>query len=176
MCETNRYDDCIESWKVNLAKARLKELRFAPEEWPDLLQDLIIVMAGFEYRPNGPDAAKQTTALYRIITNRLTSVLRSQQREAGRMERYLRRIALGLSNAHEHPLFLDEGPDLDLQMDVGDLIAQLPPAEQAVCQRLMEGDSITSIASHMNISWRAMDRLLSNIRAKFAGRGLTLWQ
>ena len=59
----SKYDGAFETWKARLALARIKAMRFPRSEWPDLMQELAILIIQFEYDPDRNSGAKEETAL-----------------------------------------------------------------------------------------------------------------
>lgn len=162
---TNCYDGALEKWKVDLALERLQAYRVPRDEWPDVLQRLVVEMLQFRFDPQR--GAGETTALTRLINYQITSLIRSRQRERDRLERYWhwtnqkQRMA-----CHE---------TFGLRADVQDALAQLSERERIVAAHLMQGESRRQIAERLGCSWRAVDRVVRRIRERFEALGLRGW-
>lgn len=171
---THDYADCIADWKINLAQARMQAFRIPRHDWPDVLQQLVLAMLKFRYRPEKANGARESTALYLLLNRRLTSILRTETRYRDRLVRH--RDALGLTpeNADGHPLFLYEDHS-DLRMDVRAAIAGLSPRHQAVCASLAQGHTAGQIAAAMGCSVYAVRRLIAGLRVHFKQLGLNQW-
>lgn len=161
MNQTPNYDGCIEKWKLNLAMSRIRALGFPKDQWPDLLQRLVPAISQFQFDPR--NGAKESTALYVLITNQLTTVRRSQVREEQRLARHR-------ANNVIRPIAYEDR--IDLRLDVRLTIATLPDLEQSVCVGLMEGGTINQIASELGCTWHTVGRIIGHIRDRFADIGL----
>ncbi|MEP0846186.1 MAG: helix-turn-helix domain-containing protein [Phycisphaerae bacterium] len=162
---TNRYDGALEKWKVDLALERMKAFRVPRDEWPDMLQRLVVEMLQFRFDPRR--GAEETTALTRLINYQITSVIRSRQRERDRLERYWHR-----TNQKQRMVYHET---FGLRADVQDSLAQLSERERLVAARLMQGESRQQIAQHLNCCWRTVDRIIRRIRERFEQLGLDGW-
>jgi len=163
--QTNQYDGCLEQWKVNLALARIRAFRVPRDEWPDALQRLVLAMLRFRFDPQR--GAKESTALCRLINNRLTSMLRSWHRERDRLARHHAEA--------EHGGHLVYEDNVALRFDVRLAVAQLPALERIVCAYLMRGDSVRQIAARLGKSWPTVQRIVGHVRRRFEAIGLNAW-
>ena len=170
----NHYEGCVEPWKIRLITARLKAFRIPQDSWPDVTQNLVTALAGFHYSPAHVGGARESTAVYQIITHQLTSWVRSRQREQERMERHRQRLGLRPENAEQHPLFLTEDHG-DMELDVREAVAALPARERQVCDLLMEGASVREIAHGIGLSWHTVADSIQRIRAQFSEMELNGW-
>lgn len=162
---TNRYDGCLEKWKVDLALERMRAYRVPRDEWPDLLQRLVVEMLQFRFDPQR--GVQESTALTRLINYQITSIIRSRQRERDRVERYWTR-----TNQQQRLVYEET---FGLQVDVRDALTQLSERERVVAARLMQGESRRQIAEHLGCSWRAVDRVICRIHERFESLGLEGW-
>ena len=55
----NDYGDLIEKWKIDLIEMRARSLGFTRDEIPDLQQDIVLHLLGFEY--DETQGANETT-------------------------------------------------------------------------------------------------------------------
>lgn len=170
----NRYEGCVEQWKINLISARLKAFRIPQDHWPDLTQNLAVSLMRFQYSPEHVRGASESTAVYQIITHHLTSWVRSTKRERRRMERHRQRLGLRPENAAHHALFVTDDRG-DMELDVRDTISALLPQERRVCELLMTGVSVRVIAKKLDLSWHGVAAIIKRIRAKFLKMELDAW-
>lgn len=164
MNPTLTYDGCIEQWKINLALSRIRAFDFPKDQWPDLLQRLVLAMSQFQFDPN--NGAKESTALYTLINHQLNSVRRAQMREEQRLARH-RACTVIRSIAQEDRI--------DLRLDVRLAVAALPALQRSVCIGLLQGDTVNQIAANLGCTWHAVRRVVARIRARFAALGLDAW-
>lgn len=169
----NRYNGCIEDWKIRLALSRMKAMGLPPNLWPDALQQLAVAITQFRFDPERASGAKESTALCALINHRLTTMLRVEQRERERVARY--RESLGLTGRRNGEQLIAQDDASELRLDVQMAVAALPTTERDVCARLMRGHTIRRIAADLGCSWRAARRVVEHIRARFEHVGLDGW-
>jgi DNA-directed RNA polymerase specialized sigma24 family protein len=170
----NRYDGVIEEWKVNLAVARIRAFGFPHDQWPDLLQRLVLAMRRFEFDPEKANGAKESTILCKLIHRCLISRRISQQRRHTRLNRYRATLGVTPANANRHPRFVER--DLTpLQVDVRLALAGLQPEQRRVCDAILQGNSARQIARDLGCPPHAVRRVIADIRRHFEGIGLDGW-
>jgi len=171
----NRYDGYVQQWKVNLAISRIKAFDFPPDQWPDLLQDLMQIVADFHFKPERANGLTESQILYGSINNRLRSVLRAKLRDQLRTQRYHKHLGLDSEKPQtDHPHFTTEDHhEIKLEMQMA--IATLPPREQQVCQKLMNGLSVHEIAKEMDLCWHTIEVSILKIREQFSKLELDAW-
>ena len=172
--KVNRYEGCVEQWKINLALSRIKAFRFPKDQQQDVLQQLVMSIVEFRFCPEQSNGASESTALYRIITNRLTSIRRSEQREQSRVDRHRELLGVSAENAETHAAFVVKDQS-DMQLDIQQSLAALSEQERAICQRLMAGDKVSVIARDLNMDWHAVERSIDQIRKHFSEMELDAW-
>jgi len=171
----NRYDGYVSQWKVNLALSRIKAFSFPPDQWPDLLQDLMLAVADFNFQPELSNGLTESQILYGLINNRLRSVHRAQQRDQQQMQRYYKHLGLNPENPQEdHPRFTTEDHP-EIKLDIQAAIATLPPREQQVCQKLMNGLSAREIAKELGVGRASIETSIQRIRKAFTDLELQAW-
>jgi len=158
----NDYGDLIEKWKINLIVMRARRLGFTPDEIPDLQQDIVLQLLGFEY--DETQGANETTAFKRVIDRKLINALRNRNRD-------IRRI-----NCDAVPLdHVDDrtrpGPGpierCELRLDLADAMTELTETERQVCKALLRGDNQASIAQKRGCSRTAVWNTVRRVRGKF---------
>jgi DNA-directed RNA polymerase specialized sigma24 family protein len=164
MNPTLTYDGCIEQWKINLALSRIRAFDFPKDQWPDLLQRLVLAMSQFQFDPN--NGAKESTALYTLINHQLNSVRRAQMREEQRLARHRARNIIRSIAQEDH---------IDLRLDVRLAVAALPAPQRSVCIGLLQGNSVNQIAADLGCTWHAVRRVIDCVRARFSELGLDAW-
>lgn len=170
----NRYEGYVEQWKVNLALGRMKAFRLPADQWPDLLQNLMPEMAGFQYQADLAGGRNEAQVLYGLINNRLRSALRSQQRAQRRVARHRELLGVSPGSAESHPAFAAEDRN-DMQLDIQLCLAALPHEHRCVCQHLMDGDSLAQIARDMKLAWHTIARIVDQVREHFTQLELDAW-
>ena len=156
------YDPLMAQWKVDLIRARAVHLGLGAAELPDLLQELVPVVAAFRYDPTRANGANEKTALRAIVDNQLKAARRAH----GRYRAQLARLA-----AEPRP----EADDLTpvwRAADVHAVVALLPAREQRVCRALADGEDCMGVARLLGCSWHCARRLIARIRAHFIVYGL----
>ena len=66
-----QYVGVFEAWKIDLALGRIKAMGFGRSDWPDLMQELAIVMLEFRYDPKKSNGATEQTVFYEVINRNL---------------------------------------------------------------------------------------------------------
>ena len=79
-----QYAGVFDEWKIDLALGRIRAIGFALSDWPDLMQELAIVMLEFRYDPAKANGATEETALYAVINRNLLYQLRTRCRESAK--------------------------------------------------------------------------------------------
>jgi DNA-binding NarL/FixJ family response regulator len=158
---TKDYGGVVEPSAVRLALARIRRFGFPRHEWPDLLQKLALEISGFAFDPAKANGATELTAICCLVDRRLISALRAKRR-------YQKRIGkVRPEDAYE------EQPGL--RLDVREALAGLSPREQAVCEGLSRGDTISEIAKALECGRATIRRLIEKIRQRFTALGLDGW-
>jgi len=158
---SNDYAGMVPQWKVNLALSRIKAFGFPKDQWPDILQHLVIEMVDFEF--DAASGAKESTALCAVLNNHLMKLVRTEERARARNERH----------KFEVPAVCDE--PTALFMDVRSALPALTSRERAVCEGLGRGESVHRIAQDLGCAWRTVDRIVEAVRVKFRRLGLDGW-
>ena len=171
----NRYDGYVPQWKVDLALSRIKAFNFPPDQWPDLLQDIMQVIADLHFQPELANGRNEAQLLYGLINNHLSSALRTQYREQLLMQRYHQHLGLSPEKSQaDHPHFTTEDHP-EIQLDLQTAIATLSPHEQQICQKLMQGVSVHEIARETGIGWHSIETSIRKIRELFTELELDAW-
>lgn len=166
------YAGALEPWQVRLALSRIQALRFARQDWPDLMQELAMVIVQFEYDPARGHGASAETALYGAINRHLLYLLRGRCRDCKRFVQYLRMLGLSLENIGDEwePSF---EPDTPLALDLEQAVAGLPNFDQDVAARLAEGMSCAQIARALECEWKTVKKAMGRIKAHFQELGIS---
>ena len=169
-----RYDKVMASWKVDMAVRRLRKLGFPGRYWPDLMQELAILILGFQYDSNRADGATEQTALYAVITKHLLYRMRGRYRELHGFDRYLRHLGV-----HEDGTTLEPDPFVEfitpLQLDVRQQIARLPAFERAVAEGLSQGRNKAELAREHDRDWHTINAAARRIGEHFKAGELDGW-
>lgn len=168
------YEGELERWKIDLALSRIVRFGFPEHEWHERMQDLAIEMVNFRYVPAKPDGASESTVLYSLVTNRLRDCLRRKYRREEKSES-LDALIESRGEALEDSQRLRRRDVKPCVLDVRAAVAELPPKERAVCQGLLEGESIAEIARRLRCGWHTVNRTLARVRGRFEEMGLRGW-
>lgn len=166
-----RYEGAFEAWKARLAMARIKAMGFPKSDWPDLMQDLAILIIEFDYDPNHANGAKEKTALYAAINRRLLFLMRCRCRDRQRFEQYLRSLGIREDGSYLGPEPCIE-MDIPLKMDVERALDGLPEFDQAVAKGLAAGMNRGAIARKLDCEWKTVNKAVRRIRKHFEGLGM----
>lgn len=170
----NRYAGVLEKWKVDLAVGRIRAFGFPRDQWDDLMQGLVSCLIDFQFTPDKFNGAKESTALCALVNYHLISIQRTSHRKCEGLVRYLDRLGLTVANADRHPLFVEDDRS-NMRLDVQLAVSQLSAEQRVVCAGLARGDSIRQIAIDQGCSWRAVQRIVAEIRRHFIEIGLDGW-
>ena len=156
------YSPLVPQWKVDLIRARAVHLGFRAAELPDLLQELVPVVAAFRFDPTRANGANEKTALRAIVDNQLKAVCRAHSRYRAQLARL----------AAEPRPEADDLTPVWRTADVRAVVALLPAREQRVCQALAGGANCHGVARLLGCGWHCAQRLIAGIRAHFIVHGL----
>ena len=165
----NKYGDLIEEWKVDLIERRARAMGFSEDEIPDLQQDIILHLLGFEY--DEKVGATENTAVQRIIDRKLSNARRDKKRQVRR----LNYESVSLENADTSGLTQRgtlEAERSDLRLDLRAAMAGLPELERAVCEGLLRGESKSEIAVACGCSNANITKAVRRLRKILHARGL----
>ena len=170
----NRYDGYVDQWKVSLALGRIKAFGFQPDQWSDILQDLMPKIARFRFQANRAGGRNEAQVLYGLVNNHLRSVFRVQQREQSRVLRHHELLGVSPTKAESHPLFA-ASINSAMQVDIDLALTQLPERERSICQRLMLGHSLTQICQDLKLHLSTVKTCIARVRELFSKLELNAW-
>ncbi len=167
----SKYDGAFEAWKARMALARIKAMRFPRNDWPDLMQELAILIIQFEYDPDHGGGAKEETALFAAMNRHLLFLMRGRCRDRKGFERYLRSLGIREDGSYigAEPCFQI---DIPLGMDVRGAIQGLRPFDQAVAKGLASGMNRSAIARKLNCDWKTVNKAVRRIAGHFEDMGI----
>jgi DNA-directed RNA polymerase specialized sigma24 family protein len=167
----NSYEGAFEAWKMRLAVSRIKALGFPKADWPDIMQDLAVVILEFEYDPNHDNGASEQTALYAVINRHLLSLMRRRYRNRRGFDRYLRRLGI-----HEDGTYVGPDPCVEvnfaLGMDVERALSSLSEFDRAVAHGLTESLSKAAMSRRLGCQWNTIHKAMRRIREHFEELGI----
>lgn len=165
------YEGAFAPWKARLALARIKAMRFPKSDWPDLMQELAILILRFEYDPQRTNGAKEETALFAAMNRHLLFLMRGRCRERQSFDRYLRSLGI-----REDGSYVGSEPstemDVPLGMDVEEAVRGLPAFDRSVAQRLAVGMNRGEIACELDCDWKTVNKAVRRITARFNELGI----
>ena len=167
-----QYAGVFDEWKIDLALRRIMAMGFVPSDWPDLMQELAIVMLGFRYDPAKANGATEETALYAVINKSLLHHLRTRCRESAKIRRYARELGVKADGTGEEPFCLLDAP---MQMDVAHVCAHLDEFDQKVCSAIAAGNAKAQIARKIDCDWHTVKKAVGRIMKHFEAHGLKYW-
>lgn len=169
----NQYEGAFETWKARLALSRIKAMRFPRNDWPDLMQELAILIIKFKYDPNNSRGAKEETALFAAMNRHLLFLMRGRCRDRKGFEQYLRSLGI-----HEDGSYLGPEPcsqtDIPLDMDLSQALRALTPFERTVARELANGLNRGAIARKLDCDWKTVDKAVRRIRDHIQNLGIDL--
>jgi RNA polymerase sigma factor (sigma-70 family) len=158
----NDYGDLIEKWKIKLIALRARRLGFTSDEIPDLQQDIILELLGFEY--DATQGASETTAFGRVIDRKLINERRNRNRD-------IRRIncdAISLNHVDDWACPVSNPIErCELRIDLADAMTGLTETERHVCNALLHGENQASIAEQRGCSRAAVWNIVKRLRNRF---------
>ena len=164
------YEGVIETWKAQLALYRIQAMRFPKHDWPDLMQELAILIMGFNYDPANSKGASERTALFAVINRHLFYLKRGRRRAKESFARYL-----GLLGVRDDGTFVGPGqytePESFLSMDVQETIQGLSEFDQQVAKGLANGLSRHEIAKKLDCDWKSVNKAIPRIKIHFEEHG-----
>lgn len=166
----SKYDGAFETWKARMALARIKAMRFPRTDWPDLMQELAILIIQFEYDPDRKSGAKEETALFSAMNRHLLFLMRGRCRNRKGFEQYLRSLGIredGSYTGAEHCFEID----IPLGIDVRQAIQGLNPFDRAVACDLAIGMNRGAIARKLDCDWKTVNTAVKRIAAHFQELG-----
>jgi len=167
----NSYEGAFEAWKTRLAISRIKALGFPKGDWPDIMQDLAVVILEFDYDPNHDNGASEQTALYAVINRHLLFLMRRRYRNRRGFEQYLRSLGI-----REDGTYVGSDPcievNLALGMDVERALWSLSEFDRAVAHSLTEGLSKAAMSRKLGCQWNTIHKAMRRIREHFEELGI----
>lgn len=158
------YMGLIEPWKIKLIKQRARRYGFRKDEWPDLMQEIVLTLLAFQYDADHRNGADERTAITAVIDNQLCKRIRTKCC----YHRHLQQAALLQKHANATDACLK-------RLDIQDAIEALPPRDQQVCQGIASGMSKNQLAKKIGCSWHTIDASFTRIRRHFQSLGLDEW-
>ena len=77
-----QYEELFDDWKIELALGRIRVMGFPKRDWPDLMQELAMVMLECRYDPAKANGATEETALFAVVSRRVLHLLRGEPEHA----------------------------------------------------------------------------------------------
>lgn len=167
-----QYAGVFEAWKIDLALGRIKAMGFGKSDWPDLMQDLAIVMLDFRYDPEKSNGATEQTAIYGVINRSLLHRMRTRCRDAAKLKRYAREMGVRADGTGEEPCYHLSTP---VDMDVALVCKEMSDFDQQVCRGLSADKTRAEIARELECDWGTVANAIRRIKKHFEARGLKGW-
>ena len=156
------YEGCCKLWKIKLAASSIVELGVPPQDWEDLMQEMMLWVSQFRYNPQVQTVSEST-----ILGTRLRSRITDWKRK------HLRLQNNKISYAEmSHPLtytidmlrLAGENPLKTLRRAVQTMVARLDYNLRRFCWMIMNGLSLHEIALALHIRWHEVRKRVAQIR------------
>jgi len=134
MAKSN-YQGVLESWEEELIRGRAKRMGFDRFETDDAIQAIVLILLQWNESWQAMPKEQRQSLLPAIVDNQLCKFIRGRARR----QRYEERVSLAVEDSY--------GDDEMIRgVDVWSVVEGLDQRQQAICQLLAEGYSITVIA------------------------------
>ncbi len=161
------YIGALEEWQIKMVIARLEKNKMPYSAWDDAMQELAILIGGFRFDPDKAHQASEKTILCRLIDKHIRMMARSHARYQAMLDR------LGKS---KQPEVNDQTPDdAAAAAEVLEVVKDLTPEQQEICQGLMAGEGIGQIAKQVGKHFEVVNRQVNVIRKVLEERGFDQW-
>lgn len=169
MCYENQYEGVVSTNVVKMIRRITEKLGISQDDQSDAEQTVILEVLQFEFDPEKSNGGSEETVLYSLALNTLKSFVRAKARHAQKLENYSVFFPIDPDSGEYIPP--QEGTKF-LDIDVRIALAQLPPAKQELCHRLMNGEQRKDICEKYGLSKRALSEVIDEIREAFWEVGL----
>ena len=163
-----QYEELFDDWKIELALGRIRVMGFPKSDWPDLMQELAMVMLEFSYDPAKANGATEETALFAVVSRRLLHLLRTRYRENARLKRYAQMYGPD-DEAVEYPYHPTNTVTAE---DIAEACKGLSEFDRQVCSALAAGTIRAQIARDLDCDWHTVDNAIGRIRQALVDAGL----
>ena len=154
------YKDLIEEWKIDLVLARIERMGFQKSHWPDLMQELAVLLLDFQYDPSDDSGATEATVLFSVITQRLQHLQRCLFRQTGRHQRYA-----NLCGSDDEPVKYPFHPTgVPTPDEIAKIVATLSEFDRKVCLALYYGCARLQIARQLDCDWHTVNKAVMRIK------------
>lgn len=161
------YVGALEEWQIKLAIARMEHFKLPWTAWGDVMQELAVLILNFSFDSSKRHSASKATVLCYSIDNHIRMHMRSHARYQAMLDR------LGKS---KQPEVGNHTPDdAAAAAEVVEVVQDLTPEQQEICQGLMAGESMNQIARQMGKHYEVICRQVNAIRKVFTERGFDQW-
>jgi DNA-directed RNA polymerase specialized sigma24 family protein len=163
----NEYGSLIEGWKVAMIGRRARMLGFREDDIPDLEQQIVMDLLGFEYDPTR--GSSEANAVITIIDRALFNVLRDRNRDVRRVNAEARSFEVMTERTFFECI---HGNDADVRLDLEGAMAGLSASEREMCTALLRGESQADIAQARGCTRAAVSNALQKVREALRERGI----
>lgn len=166
----HNYEGCCELWKIKLTASSIVEMGISPREWEDIMQELMLWVAGFRYNPQIHTSSEST-----VLGTRIRSRIQNWRRACGRRvqsERRYRNLSLPVSYTVDLLRIFGEDPQTTLCRAVRAAVARLEWSLRRICWMIMNGMNPWQIAQLLKVRWSVIRGQVRQIRQQFTDMGL----
>jgi len=160
----NEYEGLFEKREVELIRQWAKRGGIQPEEVPDVLQEVAMVVVQQPDDWPATTSAERKQLLWVVTRNVLGKIKRAERRRRRRDEQKATMV--------EEAYCDDATP---IRLDVQEVVARLDERCQTVCELLSQGLSKSQIAERMQCGWHTVDRLVRTIRERLEEAEVDAW-
>ena len=158
-------------FKLNLMRRRAARLGLCGADLDDVQQEVALRMAAFQLHEGFDNEDAAFAALVNFSNLYLQTAKRNQQRYYKSLDRIKRSMeSRGCdSEGESDPNDLER---IDRDQDIQTTLSTLSLDDKELCQALMAGESIDSIAQRLKCGWHTVGRRIRRLRSYFREMGL----
>jgi RNA polymerase sigma factor (sigma-70 family) len=172
---TNQYPGMVQPEVTRLIISRARRYGINRADIDDLQQQIVPVLAKFQFDPARANGASPTTVMTEVIDRQIKAHLRAKHRYQKRIERLQNMTDDPNRSDTVAPVHVPEQEHMNLRIDLQDILAQMTPRDREVCQHLSHGLSVTAIAAELGCGRDTVGRAVARIRQAFEAAGLRAW-
>jgi DNA-directed RNA polymerase specialized sigma24 family protein len=165
----DNYTSCCELWKLRLAASSIVELGVHPNDWEDVMQEIVLLM--LSHKRGRVEGVSEATVLGTRLRSRILNWKRSQARYRNALQRYAE-LSQPISYTIELLQLCGEKPRQTLARAVRGAVEQLEPPLRKVCWMFMNGLSVSGVAARCGVQRRAIYRKMESIRCRLIAMGV----
>lgn len=171
----NSYVGMVQPEVPRLIVSRARRYRVGRDEFDDLQQQIVPLLAGFRFDPARANGATPATAMTGVIDRQIKAHLRSKHRYQQRVERLQAMSGPSARDGAITPTQVAQPEPVDLRIDLERTMSRFSRRDREICRGLSHGLSVTAIARQLGCGRDTIDRAVVRIRQVFEAAGLRAW-